>query len=70
MWRDPRPSVDVRDERYQVNYCSEIEKTRCQTRWKDDGVEWSGQEYQRQLIDQKTKAGDLLHRDGIRKMVM
>ena len=39
-------------------------------RWKDDGVGWSGREYQRQLIDQKTKAEDLFHGDGIRKMIM
>ena len=66
MWRDP--TVDVRDERYEVNHCSETEK--CQTRWKDDGVGWSGREYKRQLIDQKTKAGELLHGDGISNMVM
>ena len=62
------PTVDVRDERYEVNHCSEQRK--CQTRWKDNGVGWSGQEYQRQLIVQEDKAGDLFHGDGIRKMVM
>ena len=55
------PTVHVRDERYEVNHCR-----KCKTRWKDDGVGWSGREYQRQLIDQE----DLLHGDSIRKMVM
>ena len=46
-------TIDVRDERYEVKNCSETEE--CQTRWKNDGVGWSGQEYQRQLIDQEDK---------------
>ena len=44
------PTVDVRDERYEVNHCSESEQS--QTRLKYDGVGWSDREYQRQLIDQ------------------
>ena len=66
------PTVGVLDKRWEVNHCSEsVKQRKCQTRWKDDGVGWSGREYQRQLIDQEeTKAGDLLHGDGIRKVVM
>ena len=29
------PTVDVRDERYEVNHCSETEEM---PRWKDDGL--------------------------------
>ena len=46
-------TVDVQDERYEVNHGSETRK--CQTRWKDDGVGWSGREYQMQLIEQDDK---------------
>ena len=49
------PKVDVRDEIYEVNHCR-----KCQTRWKDDGVGWSGREYQRQLIDQADKGRRLV----------
>ena len=35
------PTVDVRDERY------EVKQRKCQARWKDDGVGWSGRKYQR-----------------------
>ena len=52
------PTVDVRDERCEVNHCSE--KRKCQIRWKDDRVGWSGQEYQRQLIDQEDKGRRLV----------
>ena len=62
VWRDP--TVDVRDERYEVNHCSETEEMPNQVK------KWSGREYQRQLIDQEDKAGDLLLGDGIRKMVI
>ena len=50
------PTVDVRDERYEVNHCSETEEiSNLVERWKDDGVGWNGREYQRQLIDQENK---------------
>ena len=52
------PTVDMRDKRYEVNHCSETEE--CQIRWKDDGVGWSGREYQRQLIDQEDKGRRLV----------
>ena len=52
------PTVDVQDERYELNHCSETEETR----WKDDGVGWSGREYQRQLIDQEDKGRRLVAR--------
>ena len=52
------PTVDVRDERYEVNHCSETEEMR--TRWKDDEVGWSGRDYQRQLIDQEDKGRRLV----------
>ena len=52
------PTVDVRDERYDVNHYSEIEEMRNQG--KDDGVGWSGREYQRQLIDQEDKGRRLV----------
>ena len=38
------PTVNVRDERYEVNHCRK--QKNCQTRWKDDGVGWSGRGYQ------------------------
>ena len=52
MWRPGGiPTVDVRDERYEVNHCSETEEmpNQVERRWS------SGREYQRQLIDQKDK---------------
>ena len=52
------PTVDVQNERYEVNHCSETEE--CQTRWKDAGVGWSDREYQRQLIDQEDKGRRLV----------
>ena len=42
------PTVDVRDERYEMNHCSETEEI------------WSGREYQRQLIDQEDKGRRLV----------
>ena len=54
------PTVDVRDDRYEVNHCSETEEIR--TRWKDDGVGWSGREYQKQLIYQEDKGRRLAWR--------
>ena len=41
MWRDPYPTVDVRDERYEVNHCSETEKmpNQVETQW--SRMEWS-----------------------------
>ena len=50
------PTVDVRDERYEVNLCSETEEMPNQVERR-----WSRME---------TKAEDLLHRDGIKNMVM
>ena len=44
------PTVDVRDERYEVNHCSEIEEMPNQVERR-----WSGREYQRQLIDQEDR---------------
>ena len=52
------PTVDVRDERYEVNHSSETEE--MPNRWKDDGVGWRGQEYQRQMIDQEDKGRRLV----------
>ena len=49
------PTVDVQDERYEVNHCSETE-------------EMPNQMERRWSRIKKTKAGDLLHGDGIRKM--
>ena len=37
-----------------------VKYRKCQTRWKDDGVGWSGREYQRQLIDQEDKGRRLV----------
>ena len=53
MW-----TVDVWNERYEVNHCSETEEMPNQV--KDDGVEWSGREYQRQQIDQEDKGRKLV----------
>ena len=52
------PTVDVRDERYEDNHCSETEE--MPNRWIDDGVGWSSREYQRQLIDQEVKGRRLV----------
>ena len=54
------PRVDVRDERYEVNHCSEIEEMPNQVERRWSRMEWS----------RVSKAGDLLYGDGIRKMVM
>ena len=51
-------TVDVRDERYEVTIV--VKQRKCRTRWKDDGVGWSGREYQRQLIDQEDKGKRLV----------
>ena len=47
-------TADERDERY------EVKQRKCRTRWKDDGVGWSGREYQRQQIDQEKKCKRLV----------
>ena len=54
------PTVDVQDERYEVSHAIVVKQMKCQTRWKDDGVGWSGQEYQRQLIDEEDKGRRLV----------
>ena len=54
------PKVDVRDERYEVNHCSETEEMPSQV--ERDGVVWSGREYGRQLIDQEDKGRRLVAR--------
>ena len=46
-------TADVQDERYEVNHCSETEDMPNQV--ENDGVGWSGREYQRQLLDQEDK---------------
>ena len=52
------PTVDVRDERYEVNHCSETEEipNEVERRWRG----WSGREYQRQQIDQEVKGRRLV----------
>ena len=54
------PTVDVRDERYEVNHCSETEEmpNQVERRWRR--MEWSRVEYQRQLIDQEDKGRRLV----------
>ena len=52
------PTVDVRDERYEVNRFSETEEMPNQV--EDGGVGWSGREYKRQLIDQEDKGRRLV----------
>ena len=52
------PTVDVRDERYGVNHCSETEEMPNQV--ENKGVGWSGRQYQRQLIDQEDKGRRLV----------
>ena len=47
------PTVDVRDERYEVNHCSEEDELPNQVERR--GVGWSDREYQRQQIDQEDK---------------
>ena len=54
------PTVDVWDERYEVNHCSETEEMPNQVERRWSRIEWS----------RVSKAADLLHKDGIRKMVM
>ena len=49
------PTVDVRDERYEVNHCSETEEMPNQVERRR-----SRMEYQRQLIDQKDKGRRLV----------
>ena len=41
MWRDPCPTVDVRDERYEVNHCSETEEMPNQVEIQWSRMEWS-----------------------------
>ena len=45
------PIVDVRDERYEMNHCSETEEmpNQVERRWS----RWSSREYQRQQIDKE-----------------
>ena len=52
------PTVDVRDERYEVNHCSETEE--MPNHVENKGVGWSGRQYQRQLIDQEDKGRRLV----------
>ena len=49
------PTVDVLDERYEVNHCSETEEMPNQVERR-----WSRMEYQKQLIDQKAKGRRLV----------
>ena len=42
-----------------------MKQRKCQTRWKDDEVGFSGREYQRQLIDEENKGKILVaSKDG------
>ena len=63
------PTVDVRDERYEVNHCNETEEIPNQVERRWSRMEWLGVRKAADNI-KKTKAGDLLHGDGIRKMVV
>ena len=58
VWRDPYSRCA--DERYEVNHCSETEKMPNQVERRLRRMEWS----------RVSKPRDLLHRDGLRKMVM
>ena len=42
------PTVDVRMR--DMKWTIVVKQRKCQTKWKDNGVGWSGREYQRQLI--------------------
>ena len=50
------PTVDVSDMKRTIV----VKQRKCQTRWKDDGVGWSGREYHRQLIDHEDKGRRLV----------
>ena len=52
------PTVDVRMRDMKCTIV--VKQMNCRTRWKDDGVGWSGREYQRQLIDQEDKGRRLV----------
>ena len=56
------------DERYEVNHCSETEEMPNQVERRLSRMEWSRVSKTAEI--KKTKAGDLLHGDGIRKMVI
>ena len=60
-------TADVRDERYEVNHCSKQRNAKQSRKTEQDGLVESikGSEEIK-----KKKARDLLHKDGIRKMVM
>ena len=61
------PTVVVWDKRYEVNDCSETEEISNQVERRWSRMEWSRVS---KALMKKTKAGDLLHRHGIRKMVV
>ena len=52
------PTVDVRNERYEVNHCSETEEMPNQVERRWSRMVW--REYQRQLIDQEDKGRRLV----------
>ena len=61
-------TADVRHERYEVNHCSEIEEMPNQVERRWSGMEWS--RVSKAADRSRRQPRDLLHGDGIRKMVM